>query len=391
MTKKRVRKNKPSITQKKHTSPPIAKPLLEILEAHPQKEKPEAEERSKNTGTWFSKRLYIIYGIVWVYFLVKVFIVDVEAWLIDLIGMEHYNLFLGLRIFFLPCLIAVFTSLRGYKVVLRHIFHFLTVPFYFTIYLFLKSVYNNLLGYTKQRKNATFLVFFLEILGRFLSRFNYYLFSILGVSTLLICTFYPSDKPIQYCAFLISLVLVVAIIYEGVLKVIQPLKIFGFFKIDDIISFSSKKHSIFPKSDVSEKKTRVDTIREVLFAYILITVLQKNISELRERKSFLIVSFVDFFIFVLTIATYFTFLNYSLFLIEPDNFAGPTTPKFSDFAYYSFYAIPGESTSIEPVSKASRLIKVIATCYGYYLFIFLATILIGVFSEKFAGYKRTKS
>jgi len=383
MTKSRVKKNKRNSRQKPYTkAPQTTKPLIEQLKPVLSEDK-SADENSESTGSWFSRKLYLIYGGIWLYFIIKAFVVDVEAWVFELVGVERYQLFLGLRIFIVPCLIAVAISWKGYKVVLRHLFHFLTVPFYFTVYLFAKSVYDSLVERTSKRKNATFLVFSLEILGRVLSRFNYYLFSLLGFSTLIICTFYPSDRPIQFGAFFISLVLVCAVMYQSVLKVIQPLKIFGFFKIDDIISYSKKNKTIFPKDDCSKPKPRAEAIRELLFSHILVTVLQKNVSEVRDKKSFLIVAFADFFVLILTITTFFTFLNYSLFLIMPESFGGQSNPSFGEFAFYSFYAIPGEGTSIEPVGYLSKIIKVTTTCYGYYLFIFLATILLGVFSEKF--------
>lgn len=381
---KRYKKNKgQSVNKKSHSvHTPTAKPLIEQFETVFTEDDSE-ETKEPASKSWFSRRLYVIYGIVWLYFIIKTFLVDIEAWFFEALGMQRFQLFLALRIFLAPCLIAIAISLKGYKLVLKHIFHFLTVPFYFTIFLFSKSVFNNLIGRTNKRKNSTFLVFSLEILGRVLSRFNYYLFSLLGVSTLIICIFYPSDKVIQYGAFLISLVLVVAVMYQSVLKVVQPLKIFGFFKVDDIISYNKKAISVLPKSDDSKPKTREETIRELLFSHILITVLQENISEVREKKTFLIVAFADFFLLILTIATYFTFLNYSLYLITPGDFGGQNNPDFGDFAFYSFYAIPGEGTPIEPIGYFSKGIKVAATFYGYFLFIFFATILLGVFSEKF--------
>lgn len=383
MRNNKSRKNRKSRNSNKPHTAPIVKALQEKVEDKPKTDGDEPKVSVENKKPWFSEKLYAIYGIVWIYFVVKIFVVDIEAWVFELLGMERFQLFLGLRIFLLPCLIGILVTWKGYRVVLRHIFHFLTVPFYFTVYLFFKSAYYNLVGHVNKRKNATFLVFSLEILGRLLARLNYYLFSLLGVSTLIICTFYPNDKPIQYVAFIVSLLLVVAVMYQSVLKVVQPLKIFGLFKVDDIISFSTKKKSIFSKNNASKPKTRVETIRELLFAHILITVLQTNIAEVRDKKSFLIVAFSDFFLLILTISAYFTFMNYSLFLIAPGNFGGESNPGFLDFAFYSFYAIPGESTTLEPISHLSRFIKVFITFYGYYLFIFLATILLGVFSEKF--------
>lgn len=380
MRKNHRKKNGRGFNQRKSPAPPSSK-LLEQINSNSQMEKSQPDKETR--GSWFSNRLYAIYGIVWLYFVVKVFIVDVEAWVFELIGMERYRLFLSLRIFLIPCLITVFISWKGYKIVLRHIFHFLTVPFYFSIYLPLKSVYDNFVGRFSERKNVTFLVLSLEILGRIVARINYYLFSLLGVSVLLICLFYPNDKLIQYGAFFIGTVLVCGVMYQSVLKAVQPQKIFGFFKIDDIISFSTKKQSLLPKINDSKPKSQAETIRELLFSHILITLLQKNISEVRERKSFLILAFADFFLLILTISLYFTFLNYSLFLIAPANFGGQISPSFWDFAYYSFYAIPGESTSIEPVGQISKIIKVSTTYYGYYLFMFLGTMLLGVFSDKF--------
>lgn len=384
MTRNRRKKISRSVVKKNAPSTKPDTSLLEQLDTKVSNEVPESTRNKSTTGSWFSKKLYAVYGFFWIYLAIKVFVIDVEAWLFDLVGLEKYQLFLVLRIFLIPCILAAVISWKGYKVVLRHIFHFLTAPFYFTIYLFFKSVYDNLVECSNKRQNASFVVFFLEILGRFLARINYYLFSILGVATLLVCLFYPGDVPIQYGAFIVSLLLVGTIMYQSILKSVQPVKIFGFFKIDDIISFGTKKRPLLSLSKDSKPKTRAETVRELLFAYILSTVLQKNVTEVRERKSFLIVAFADFFLLILTITTYFTFLNYSLYLIAPHNFGGQENPHFWDFAYYSFYAIPGEGSPIEPVSQISRLIKVVTTFYGYYLFIFLGTMLVGVFSDKFA-------
>jgi hypothetical protein len=195
----------------------------------------------------------------------------------------------------------------------------------------------------------------------------------------------------QIGAFIISLALVVAIMYQSVLKVTQPIRIFGFFKIDDIILHSKKAKSILPKVDDVKPKTQIETVRDLLFSRIIITVLQKNVSALHEKKSFFIVAIADFFVLILTITTSFAFLNYSLLLITPGSFGGQNDPSFSDFAFYSFYAIPGESTSIEPTSNVSKIIKVITSCYGYYLFIFLTSILLAVFSEKFTNALKSSS
>jgi hypothetical protein len=383
MRNNKSKKNRKSRNSNKRHTAPIIKALQEKIEDKPKPEVDEPKTQTENKKPWVSEKLYAFYSIVWVYFIVKIFVVDIETWAFELLGMERFQLFLGLRIFLFPCLIGVFITWKGYRVVLRHIIHFLTVPFYFTVYLFFKSAYYNLVGHQNKRKNATFLVFSLEALGRLIARLNYYLFSLLGVATLIICTFYPNDKAIQYVAFIVSILLAGAVMYQSILKVVHPLKIFGLFKVDDIISFSSNKKLIFSNNTASKPKTRVETIRELLFSQILISVLQANITEVRNKKSFLIVAFSEFFLLILTISAYFTFMNYSLFLIAPHSFGGESNPGFLDFAFYSFYAIPGEGTPIEPISHMSRLIKVFTTFYGYYLFIFLATILLGVFSEKF--------
>lgn len=383
MKRNRTKNNRRKKSQRHHSNLPQApSPVIEqmgaVLDGN------NNSEKVIESNPWFSRKLYLIYGILWLYFIIKIFIVDIEAWLLNWVGLEHYRLFLWLRIYIIPCFIAIAIYWKGYKVVLRHLVHFLLSPLYFTVFLIGEQVYHNLVGRANKRKNATFLVFLLEVLGRVLSKLNYYLFSLLGFSILIICSFYPFDKLIQYAALTVSAVLLVITMYQSVLKAVQPIKIFGYFKIDDIISFSTKGNSKFLKGETSKPKTRAETIQQLLFVYFLTTILHQNISEIRKRKSFLIVSFADFFLLILTVTTLFAFLNYSLFLLSPENFGGKSNPDFGDFAFYSFYSISGEGTSIEPVSRLAMSIKVAITFYGYYLFIFLATILLGFFSEKFA-------
>jgi hypothetical protein len=382
MTRKNKNSNrqKPQPKAKQNTKQTTNSDIEQVVRKSSEKTSLDQDSKHK-IDSWFSKRLYFTYAILWIYFIIKGFIVDLEVWLLEILGMERFKPFLLLRIFIIPCLIAITIRRKGNKVALRHIFHFLTVPLYFSVFLFMKSVYRQ----TQKSENATYLVFVLEIFGRILSRFNYYLFGLLGISALIICNYYPSNKSVHLVAFTISFILVVAVMYQSVLKVIQPQKIFGFFKIDDII-FQSKKNKHFPLQNQYgdlKPKSRVEEIRELLFSYIVVTVLQKNVSEVQKRKSFILVTYADFFVVILTITILFTFLNYNLFLIMPESFSVENSPGFGDFIFYTFYAIPGEGTSIEPASYLSKSIKVLITCYGYYLLIFFTSVLLGVFSEKY--------
>ncbi len=142
-----------------------------------------------------------IYSIVWLYLIIKIFVIDVKLLYLNPLN-GALPTFLGLRIFIVPCLLAMAISWKGYKFALRHIVHCLTVPFYFTVFLFAKSVYNHVVEGDDRGKNPTLILFFLEILGRVLSRFNFYLVNLLGFSTSIFCTFYPNDLPIQIGAFM---------------------------------------------------------------------------------------------------------------------------------------------------------------------------------------------
>jgi hypothetical protein len=138
MTKKHTKSRKSSPHQKKYNNfSQSTKPITEHIE--PILIKGDAiDEKHKSDGSWFSKKMYTSYSIVWLYLIVKIFVIDVEAFVLESVGMERFQLFLGLRIFIVPCLFAMAISWKGYKFALRHIFHFLTVPFYFTVFFICK-------------------------------------------------------------------------------------------------------------------------------------------------------------------------------------------------------------------------------------------------------------
>lgn len=346
--------------------------------------KRDEKSNATNTNQYFSKKLFNIYLILWIYFFIKLFFTDPEVWFVEVIDLSPYLPFLRLRVFLLPLVIIIVGKWKGYNFVLKHIIHFLTVPFYFTIWKILYSFYQKFLKKIGEndRVNSTLWVFIFEFLGRIVSNFSYYLIQLTLVAFSSICLLYSTNFYLQILAFSVSIILFLRVFIRGILQIISPVKIFGFFKVDDIVENPNKS---WVDNGNNKEKTQLDVAKEALTSYMILFVLQRSVKDILEKKGFILFFLANFILTYFIANSYLAISSLALFNLDNTEF-NSTNSDFSlfDFYFYNFYGILGEGTNIEPIKMLSKCLKMSGTIYGLFLLVFVASVLLDVFSEKYS-------
>jgi len=136
-----------------------------------------------------------------------------------------------------------------------------------------------------------------------------------------------------------------------------------------------------PEQNLSKKIERM-----ILWNYFLQYV-SNNINSYRGKRAFMIVWFFQYFLYFFLTISFFTFLNYQIFKIDPLNFTFTNQPNLFDFFYYTIKTVSFSGTdSLKPLSSIARIIEI---CSFFILSIYFLIITISsIFSLKMAEYSK---
>jgi hypothetical protein len=299
---------------------------------------------------------HIIFSITWVLgiaiftfrvdLMFKELLKEDSIWLAQLIPF----LFIGL------VLIVIFTSKWYYSIVL--FFYPLLLLFWFIpkqilangkIYL-LSNYVGNVIRFIKSLKFSILKLFIF-----FLTLFVLIIFDseIIRIISIVVFSFFYFHYVIKYLK-----------------KSFRTPRLFG-SDISDILAGilnSPEKRYVLIKSveeqkdleNIEAEEAISKKLSNLLFLNYLILNLRESLIEFNGKKAYIIAWIYQLFLFFFISLTYYTFVNFELYLIKPDHFTIIGNPTLFDFFYYTFKTIT--FSTVEIIIPQSVIARIIEMC-----------------------------
>lgn len=351
------------------------------------------QNRSSELNKKYSITKRILFSLVWIYVLIRVFITDVDAVIADKLGISNVPLYAVIRLLFISLIIIVTWIRIGNSRFWRNVMLFFVFPLYPNFLILIKKLFQ-IPKYLYQNKKTTLLFYCLETIITFLASFKSNIAKItlflLGIIGLAYFKGYWLIIPI--CTF--STIQIMHL-YKRVSQSFSPIKFFG-LKVD----LENEKNKGFSaeealKSRRSDSETELNkeerTIKEMehfLMLSVLFNSLGSRMKHVLNNKTYMI-SFLGkgIFSFILSIIC-FGGINYALYKINPHWYRIDFGPNFFDFIYYSFFTIFSEGVDIEPVTTLTKMVRMA----GVFVGVIINLIILGIlFNNNNERYQKTLS
>lgn len=180
---------------------------------------------------------------------------------------------------------------------------------------------------------------------------------------------FTDSNVVRICCMLYFSFFYYKIVIKYIRQSLQPIQLFGVNiekSLDEFIKNPEKSHSIIKsfeesKSDekLKEEEKRIKRVERLIIANAFIEYLGANLSGFKGKRAFVISWIYQLLGFVILTITYFTFINFELFIIDNGNFKTIIEPSLFDIFYYTVKTfIFSNIESIIPVSILARLIEI---------------------------------
>jgi hypothetical protein len=340
------------------------------------------EEKKYNKFQNFLENLIAI--VFWLYILIKLFVYDIDSFLIknyfpNTQWLIEYKFFVLL---FIMVSFWFFTK-KNYAVKLA--FFIVFFPF---VLLFCKVPYM-----IYQTKSWTIAIAFVNTIISFFSsfKFNFFVFSISSISFFLIFKF--KEPTILYFAIAILFITIIIIYINRFLAVFMSSSM---YKIHlKIVNFLVKHGDLMTKVDDEIKDLAVlemnsAQLRKWTNSLQLTVIINKSCfflsSRLQEyQKSNLNIIFYILNLFVLLFITIFFFggMNYALYKIDQNSYIIKEGQSFFNFFYYSFNTIFfGSIPEITASSNLSHSLKMLEIIFSFLLITIFTVLIFNIKSKK---------
>jgi len=338
----------------------------------------------------------IICLLVWVYLVIKIFWFDIERELMKNINFENHWIlnyrFLIILIFF--SLIWYFLGhLRFWKYFTFLIFYPIILMFWILPKFFLWKIPKKM----HAKKSWLLMYVYLNIIinNVFLLRFN-----LLTLGSLLLAIVFINNS--KNSVLLISSFAIFSLI--GIFHLINRFRLafspIRMFRINlQLLSMKNGKNPEFIENTISSynktieieknnldkiEQKKIDTIQTLVLTYKFYDFISKRLLEFKNIRLYMGISLLKVlytFIFILFILS---LINYTLFLINSDNFLIIGFVNYFDFIYYSFHSMLLNSVNtIQPISILAKILNMIGPFIGIIITIFLIAIYMSAKSERY--------
>jgi hypothetical protein len=184
------------------------------------------------------------------------------------------------------------------------------------------------------------------------------------------------------------------VVFKYIKKSLQPIQLFGINvekAIDEVIKNPETSHSLLKsieesKSDekLDEEEKKVKRIIRLLKANTIIEYLAANLSGYKGKRAFIISWIYQLLVFMLITVTYFTFINFELYIIDNESFKIMVEPSLFNFFYYTIKTLVFSNIeSILPISIIAKIIEILSFFnVSVFAFIIIASIILSLKQDR---------
>ncbi|WP_295653205.1 hypothetical protein [uncultured Mucilaginibacter sp.] len=324
----------------------------------------------------------------WSYIVVKLFVYDVDNYIINQY-LPNYGWLITYKFLIILFAIAIVWLFIRAKKIITWTLYILFYPFILIFWKFPKAVY--------KKGNWNVGIAIVNALFAFFKSFKYNIitFSLLTVSSILILS--TSSKIIIISSSIILSVILLTIFINRFVLVFKPSLIYKIHikTVTLFINFSKKTWAIDDElkalainqmSDTQLQKWSLNLQIMILgnkFCYFL----SSKLNNYQKSKITIIFNVFSIAILLFFSVLCFTLINLGIYKVWPELYSGSSVkPGFFSFFYYSFNTFHFSNvTELVPISDLSRTISVIEQFFAIFLVSIFITLLLSVKNEREAS------
>ena len=214
-----------------------------------------------------------------------------------------------------------------------------------------------------------------------------------SIVAILLLLFTDSDI-VRICSMVYFSFFYYKVVIKYIRQSLQPAKLFGANvekSLDELIEKPEKSYTILKsfeenKSDekLKEDERKIKRVERLIIANTLIEYLGSNLNGFKGKRAFVISWIYQLIGFVIITVTYFTFINFELFIIDNTSFKTTIEPTLFDFFYYSSKTfIFSNIESILPVSILARIIEILSfLTVGVFVLIIVTSVIFSLRQDR---------
>lgn len=350
---------------------------IEIPPSDSQKNKP-----SVNRG-FISRNKNTIFLSLWIYGAIRVFITDFDLMLITkYTNISSVDYIVG-RLFVAFTIMILLWKRIGNKRFWKNVGLFLALPVYPGFWSFIKAFFWNTPKYLIEKKQNYLLYLYTESVIGFFVHFKSTVLKFLIFSIAIIITLFSYNHILLWTSIILLLISQILHLYKRWNELFGPIKVFQleFAPIEEqseVITVEKIEEQIrknIEKQDSNTKRHLVIEMERYLFMHEILKAFDQKIKKvLRSQaylKGFILKSLYSFFFAIVIFGA----INYCVFKLDNDNFQVIGEPGFFEFFYYAFFNIFSEGVDIEPLTRISKLLRMMGVSVG----VLASFLILGVF------------
>lgn len=199
---------------------------------------------------------------------------------------------------------------------------------------------------------------------------------------------------VRICSMLYFSFFYYKVIVKYIQQSLQPVKLFGANvekSLDALIQKPETSYSIIKsfeenKTDdkLNEEDKKLKRVERLIIANTLIEYLGANLNGFKGKRAFVISWIYQLIGFAIITVTYFTFINFELYIVDNSSFKITIDPTLFDFFYYTVKTfIFSNIESILPVSILARIIELVSfLTIGVFVLIIVTSVIFSLRQDR---------
>ena len=360
----------------------------------------DTDKKKKRRKRYLKESIFLI---LWTIIFIKLFVLDIEAFLIEKY-LPEFDFILPYRfVFYLFILVLIWYALKN-KSFFKNFFYFLGFPFYVLIWKLPKILLWKIPSYIFKRRQWILMYSYLNSIINHFYNFRFNIFKILLLLLSIILTFKANSNAFLTITLLSQLFLLIVLIYDKFKVAFQPI---GLFKLNLELSKlkdKEKKKDFFDTliseiedADIVEEgkiedekqlekreKKKKENVERIILIKSLFAFLSSRLKDFLSRRTYIVVFFTKTLITFLIAWFIISMMNYNAFNISNTEFTFEGNPGFFDFIYYTFHSmLLGNIQDLLPNGTFAKILDIIAPATSILITGTLLTVFFTVKTEQY--------
>ena len=363
---------------------------LKILPKDFNRETTDKKRPKKSSKRGFiSRNKNLIFFFVWLYWIVRFFITD-----IDLLIITKYSIFgvgeylVGRLLISFIFLFIVWKSL-GNKRFWKNFGLLLAFPVYPGFWTFFKTMSWKIPNFLINNRLNYLLYLYAESTVTLFVKFKTVLLNFFLFITAFLITIYATNELLLTFGIILLLLLQFLHLKKRVNELFGPIKIFQ-MELEQVESdpkiTKTVEARIMESIEESTKKgdeSLADQMGRYLIMHEMMKMFDEKLRKILKSQSYILGFILKSFYSFLYAIIIFGCVNYCVFKINPENFSYIGNPELFEFIYYSFFNIFSEGIDIEPLTRISKLLRMMAVSIGVVASFLILGLFVTINSERY--------